>query len=286
MSYPAINAADLGDIPVSISSVPQQVAIADYLDRETAHIDALIAAKEQLLALLNEKRRALIAQAVTRGLDPRGPLHDSGVAWLGKVPGHWKVLHLKRVLSALDYGISEPVNAVGRVAVIRMGDVQEGEIDYSQVGFLDDVDSSLLLHAGDLVFNRTNSLDQIGKVAIFRGGIGCPVSFASYLVRLRCKPTVIPDYLDKFLNSSYAVAWARSEALPAIGQVNLNPNRYAYLPICLPPVPEQRAIVAFVAAATAKLDALRSAAERSVALLRERRSALIAAAVTGQIEVV
>jgi type I restriction enzyme, S subunit len=143
----------------------------------------------------------------------------------------------------------------------------------------------MLLQAGDIVFNRTNSLDQIGKVALFRGWADQPVSFASYLVRLRCGARVRPEYLNVLLNSTYVLAWSRAEALPAIGQANLNPNRYSYLPICLPPVDEQDSIIAHIASETSKLDALRAATERTIALLKERRAALIAAAVTGKLDV-
>jgi len=269
----------------SLPGAPLQRAIADYLDRETARLDAMVAAKQQVLGLLAEKRRALITRAVTRGLDPRASLRDSGIPWLGKIPAYWSLCHLKRVLSSLDYGISESVDVTGCIAVLRMGDIRDGELDYSNIGFVDSVEESLLLRPGDLLFNRTNSLDQIGKVALFRGRSDYPVSFASYLVRLRCKPSASPDFLNWLLNSAFPLAWGRSEALPAIGQANLNPNRYAYLPIALPPLPEQYAIVAHIAAETAKVDGMRCATERTIALLKERRAALIAAAITGQIDI-
>ena len=280
-----ISKADIGTMTVPVPPLPHQRVIADYLDRETARLDALVAAKEQALGLLAEKRRALITRAVTRGLDPHVPLRDSGLSWLAEIPAHWHVVHLKRVLANMDYGLSESVDVSGSIAVLRMGDLRNGEIDYTNIGFIDDVDEALLLHRDDLIFNRTNSLDQIGKVAIFRGNLEYPVTFASYLVRLRCNAKATAEFLNLLLNSSHVVAWARSEALPAIGQVNLNPNRYAYLPVALPPVGEQQTIATHVTTETAKLDALRAATERTIVLLKERRAALIAAAVTGQIGV-
>lgn len=166
-----------------------------------------------------------------------------------------------------------------------MGDVQEGEILFDNVGFVDVVDSGLLLQPGDLVFNRTNSLDQIGKVGLFKGNSDYPVSFASYLVRLRCTPKITPEFLNRLLNSTQVLAWARSEALPAIGQANLNPNRYSFLRIALPPLNEQLDIVEFLKSETKKLDDLKSATERTINLLKERRTALISAAVTGQLAI-
>ena len=277
--------SEIGKMRLPVPPLPQQHAIAKYLDRETTRLDALIATKERVLALLTERRQSLLARAVTRGLDPTVPVRDSGIPWLGNIPEHWSQCRLKHVLTAMDYGTSEPIGAKGRVAVLRMGDIRNGEIDYSNVGFLHKVDESLFLQPGDIVFNRTNSLDQIGKVALFRGNASYRVSFASYLVRLRSSRVVMPEFLSSLLNSSYPLAWGRAQALPAIGQANLNPNRYSYLSVALPPLAEQREIVRFVSESTGRLDVLRSEVLKTITLLKERRATLIAGAVTGQIDV-
>ena len=285
MGIPHVNGDFLANLRLQLPNLSQQRAIADYLDRETARLDALVAEKEQLLELLAEKRRALVTRAVTRGLDLNVPLRDSGIHWLGAIPAHWTRSPLKRLLANMDYGISVSVKALGNVAVLRMGDIKNGEVDYSRIGFVDEVDESLLLQPGDLVFNRTNSLDQIGKVALFRGKPDYPVSFASYLVRFRCSPAVLPEFLNWLLNSAYPLAWGRAQALPAIGQANLNPNRYGYLPISLPSIEEQKEIVRCISQWTSRIDAVRTETRRTIKLLVQRRSALIAAAVTGQINV-
>jgi len=106
VSYPAINASDLGDIPVHLPPPKSQRAIANHLDRETTRLDALVAAKERVLELLAEKRRALITRAVTRGLDPSAPLRGSGVPWLGEIPEHWRVERLKFHLHGIEQGWS------------------------------------------------------------------------------------------------------------------------------------------------------------------------------------
>lgn len=276
---------DLKSVSVPDFPPSQQRIIGDYLDRETARLDALVAAKERTLEMLEEKRQALISQAVTRGIAPDVPYRDSGVPWLGDIPTHWSHCHLKRALASVDYGISDAVDTSGSVAVLRMGDIQNGEIDYSNIGFVEEVHESALLQPGDIVFNRTNSLDQIGKTALFRGRDDHRVSFASYLVRFRCGPKVLPEFLNYLLNSSYPIAWGRAEALPAIGQANLNPNRYGYLPIALPSLTEQRKIVEYISEFTGRIDALHAKTLQTVTFLKERRAALIGAAVTGQIDV-
>ena len=130
----------VGETEIAVPVLDQQRAIADYLDRETARLDALVAAKKRVLGLLAEKRRSLITRAVTRGLDPHAPLRDSGIPWLGEIPAHWEQCHLKRVLVGVDYGVSIAVDTEGAIAVLRMGDLRDGDLDYSGVGFVEKVD--------------------------------------------------------------------------------------------------------------------------------------------------
>jgi type I restriction enzyme S subunit len=284
-AVPSLSTEKIGEQTVAIPSLRQQSAIADFLDDETVRIDELIAAKENLLAILAEKRRALVWQAVTRGLDPNVKMRDSGVPWLGEIPEHWKVCHLKRVLAASDYGISTAVETTGAVGILRMGDINDGAVDYSRLGYVDDVPPELLLQPGDLLFNRTNSLEQIGKVGMVREDCPDKLSFASYLVRLRFRLIADPTYFNWLLNSAYAIGWCRSEAIPAIGQANLNPSRYGYFPIPLPPLHEQCEINAALRMETTRIVEMTTSARRTIDLLRERREAVIAAAVTGQFDV-
>ena len=285
MGIPHVNGEFLANLRIRLPNAIHQRSIADYLDREMTRLDKLMAEKERLLDLLAEKRRGLIYHAVTRGLDPNVPLQESGKPGLGRTPSHWTESHLKRLVASMDYGVSVSVETSGDIAILRMGDIHNGEIDYSEIGFVDEVDRSLLLQPGDLVFNRTNSLDQVGKVALFRGNPNYPVSFASYLVRLRCSRKAMPEFLNLLLNSDYPVAWGRAQALPSIGQVNLNPNRYGYLPISLPPIEEQNEIVRYILNWTDRLDAVHAETGRTIDLLSQRRVALVSAALTGQLGV-
>jgi type I restriction enzyme S subunit len=107
VSYPAINASDLGDIPLKAPSYSNQIVISQYLNKEIAEIDALIKSKNELLKLLSEKRQSLITQAVTKGLNPKAKLKNSGFDWLGEVPIHWKIIRLK-YLGNISYGLSQP----------------------------------------------------------------------------------------------------------------------------------------------------------------------------------
>jgi type I restriction enzyme S subunit len=283
VSYPAINASDLGNIKISLPEIKVQQLIAKYLDRETARIDGLISEKEHMLALLVEKRAVLISRTVTRGLDVNAPLKASGQEWLGEVPAHWSICQLKRTWASSDYGISESIRSEGQVTVLRMSCIVDGRIDVSKSGMVVEVDDHLLLRRDDLLFNRTNSLDQIAKIGLVDFDPGEPLTFASYLVRIRVNHRAKPQYLVALLNSSLFLEFARKNAIPAIGQANLSPARYGEIQIPLPPVAEQDEIVAFLERDAAESSPVRESIKSSIALLKERRAALISAAVTGQV---
>ena len=283
VSYPAINASDLGDIKVSLPEISAQRLIANYLDRETARIDGLIAEKERMLALLDEKRAALISRVVTRGLDPDVVLKPSGLEWLDEIPAHWDTCQLKRTWASSDYGLSESIGDEGDIAVLRMSCIVDGRVDVSKSGTITEVDGHLLLRRNDLLFNRTNSLDQIAKVGLVDFEPNEPLTFASYLVRIRTNHRTTPQYLVALLNSSLFLEFARKNAIPAIGQANLSPTRYGEIHIPLPAKVEQEEIVTFLERDAETSIPVREHIRSSISLLKERRAALISAAVTGQI---
>ena len=287
VSYPAINANSLACFPIPYPEVDEQRAIADFLDREAAKIDALVARKERLIELLQEKRAALITRAVTRGLDSNVPMKDSGVEWLGEIPAHWELMPLKHVLSRCDYGISETLGGSGDIRVLTMAHVRDGKIVLPDHGTVDAVDQTLLLDSGDLLFNRTNSRELVGKVGIFRGHGRHQVTFASYLVRLTARDTVRAGVvLNYLLNSTERLlGMARSMALLSVNQANLNPTKYQQIVVPMPGPSEQRTIANFVRCEAARIDAFIAKVRKAIDHLTEFRTALISAAVTGQIDV-
>jgi type I restriction enzyme S subunit len=268
-----------------VPPLDEQRAIADYLDEKTAAIDALIAKRERHIELLEERHLATVSTEVTSGLDSVVPMQQTGTPWLGKVPAHWAVADLKRVLQSADYGISDSLDGEGEVPVLRMGNIRRGEVVMDDLKFVADVSDPMLLRPMDLLFNRTNSLDLVGRVGIFRGSDFDRITFASYLVRFRTTPEMDPQYLCYLLNTPAVLAVARAMALPAIGQANLSPSRYGYLRICIPPIEEQRAIVEVVARRQAAVRASQSMIQHQIEKLREYRQTLHSAAVTGQIPV-
>jgi type I restriction enzyme, S subunit len=273
------------DFVLPVPPLSEQSAIATFLDRETGKIDTLVLKQQQLIKLLKEKRQAMISRAVTKGLDPNVPTKKSGVEWLGEVPEHWTVSVIKRCLRSADYGISDALQPDGGIAVLRMGNIQDGEVVLDDLKFVNEVDPTLLLERDDLLYNRTNSLDLIGKVGRFVPASDEPVTFASYLVRLRPNERCLSAFLAYALNTNGILGAARARAFVAIGQCNLNPTRYGELEVAVPPRSEQEAIVSFLDAEIGGMKGLQDNAEAAIALLNERRAALISAAVTGKIDV-
>jgi type I restriction enzyme, S subunit len=261
-----------------------QRLIADFLNKKTTQIDALIEKKQQLLQRLAEKRQAIITQAVTKGLNPSAPMKDSGIQWIGQIPAHWNAWSLKRVVATSTYGVSASLEQSGEVAILRMGNLQDGELDFADLRYLEEVEPGLMIRHRDVIFNRTNSLDLVGKTAIFRGNYEGQLSLASYLVLFRFDDRYDPDFATYAMNAEPLLSFARTLALPSIGQANLNPSRYSAISFPIPPFAEQLHIAAYIAEQLAGLSASESSIKCSVKRLTEYRSALITAAVTGQIK--
>ncbi|MCE7481682.1 restriction endonuclease subunit S [Microbacterium profundi] len=280
-----ISTGSLKQLTVLVPPAEEQAAIVKYLGHAHARIDRAIAAKRKMIALLEEQKQAIIHQAVTRGLDSSVPLKDSGIPWLGDIPVHWDELPLSRCFTGMVYGTSENAKGEGPITVIGMGDIQGGEVSVSGNGGLDRVPAGLELQAGDLLFNRTNSPNLVGKVGLYRDGSNQCVTFASYLVRLRPEPQFASSWLAAVLNSPDFLRFARGQALVSLHQANLNPRRYGRLKIPVPPPGERDAIAAAVGASVLKDDRAIANARREIELLQEFRTRLTSDVVTGQVDV-
>lgn len=263
----------------------EQAAIVKFLDWANGRIDRAIRAKRKVIALLNEQKQAIIHRAVTRGIDPNVELKPSEAPWVDKVPGHWKWVPIKGHLQRMDYGTSEVSKEDGLVRILTMGNIQKGEVILPKSGGINKIPEELLLENYDLLFTRTNgNPDLVGKVGIFRGTRTDKISFASYLVRLRAKPTTNPEWLHSVLTSNSFWAFARSHALVNL-QTNLNATRYSRFKLPTPPRAEQDSIVISIARNSAPISAALSKLASEIDLLREYRSRLVSDVVTGKLDV-
>jgi type I restriction enzyme S subunit len=166
-----------------------------------------------------------------------------------------------------------------------MGHIQRGEINFLDLDFVDEVSEDLMLEAGDVLYNRTNSPDQVGKAAIFRRSRTDEVTFASYLVRLRTNHRADPCFLNYLVNCSGFLSFARKLAIPSVQQSNLNSTRYCRILIPRPPIEEQREIAAYLDGKLAELARVVAGIESQIERLTGYRKSLIHECVTGQLPV-
>jgi type I restriction enzyme S subunit len=280
-AQPGLAVETIAALKVPIPPLEKQHAIADYLDRETARLDALVAAKERVLGLLAEKRRALITRAVTRGLDPRAPLRDSGIPWLAKIPAHWQTKRAKWLFSERD---QRSVTGEEVLLSLRM---ERGLVPHNDVSNKPTRPEELVGYKraspGEIVVNRMRA--AIGLVALCReDGLVSP----DYAVFVPSKNTSGQYYVQLFTTELLGAVFrsvSTGMGTGSSGFLRLYSEAFLALWLPYPPLDEQSAISEFVGRESGRLDEMRAATERTLALLKERRSALIAAAVTGQIDV-
>ena len=274
----------IGDMLIPLPPPFEQHAIVRYLDYVDRRVRRYVSAKRKLIALLEEEKQAMVNRAVTRGLDPNVRLKPSGVEGIGDVPEHWEVGPVKRAFLSMDYGISATASDSGSIRLLTMGHLNDGRVVVPDDGGVDFVAPHLLLQSGDLLFNRTNSQELVGKVGLFAGH-DTPVTFASYLVRMRPHPSHEPEYLNMALNGASFTSRARREAIPSLHQSNLNPTRFGRIHIALPSKEEQSAILRALHMETASLGVAITRARRQIELVEEYRTRLIADVVTGKLDV-
>ena len=276
----------VGSIPMPLPAVAEQIAISSVLDRATARIDTLIEKKARFVELLKEKRQALIAHVVTKGLDPKVNIKDSGVEWIGRVPEHWYVKRLKYMLtSPLKYGANEAaeLDDPDMPRFVRITDIDENDSLRNETfkSLPAAVAREYLLREGDLLFARSGA--TAGKTFLYRSNWGV-CAYAGYLIRARLDFNVVhPEFVRYFTASASYWQWLSAVFIQATIQ-NVSAEKYANLVITQPALVEQRAIVSFLNRETHKIDLLARKVQRSIAILKERRAALITAAVTGQID--
>lgn len=280
---------DIADLLLTSPPLAEQNAIAAFLDHETAKIDRLIAKQEELIALLKEKRQAVISHAVTKGLNPDALMKDSGVEWLGEIPAHWTIRRLKH-LGSLQSGIAKGKDLNGRASIsvpyLRVANVQDGYIDIEDVAQIE-VDpneiSRYLLRKGDVLMNEGGDNDKLGRGAIWNGEID-PCIHQNHVFAIR-PHSIESEWISLITQSSYAKFHFFSLSKQSTNLASISSSNLMELPVVVPPADEQKSILNHVACVLKKMRALISLSEREIELLQERRTALISAAVTGKIDV-
>ena len=278
-AYPAVRPEDVAAYRLPLPPLHEQHAIAAVLDS----VDEAIEGTEAVIAATEQLRDSLLHELLTRGV------HGWHTEWkevpgLGTIPADWDVVRLGDVLESTTYGTNASLDGATGTPVLRMNNLQDGEIDLSDVRMADLTDENLSemnLVPGDILFNRTNSLDLVGKVAHHRD-LPQPISFASYLVRLRVqKDRTNPYWLSALLWSQACQSRIQRFATPGVSQANINPTSLKSLTIPLPPVREQRA----VAAVLDDTDQVIGRARKERETLRGLKASAADALLTGRVRV-
>ena len=266
------------DFRIPVPQLAQQRAIADYLDRETARLDALAAAKERVLGLLAEKRRALITRAVTCGLDPSIPLRDSGIPWLGEIPAHWEIERARWLFRERDQRSETGEEELLTVSHLT-GVTPRSEKDVNMFE-AETTEGYKICLSGDLVINTLWAWMGAMGVAPMNGIVSPAYNVYQPGARLE------PSYVDALVRMLiFAEEVTRYSKGVWSSRLRLYPEGFFDVFLPVPPLREQCQIVSYIAKETRKLDSLHSATEQTISLLKGRRAALISAVVTGKIDV-
>ena len=277
--------ADLKRLPVVVPPDDEMAAIASHLDRATTNIDALVAKKIRFIELLREKRQATITYAVTKGLDPSAPMKDSGLEWFGDIPTEWKLTPFRLAAWFQEGpGIMAADFKDAGIPLLRVAGVHGDLATTDGCNYLDPAKVAkrwkhFMTELGDLLISASATTGTISEVG--EETVGC-VAYTG-IIRLKASSLTTKEFLKSFLGS-----------LPFFEQINqfkagstiqhFGPTHLSQMRVALPPIAEQVAIVEHLDRATARIDTLIARTERSIELLREHRTALITAAVTGKID--
>jgi type I restriction enzyme S subunit len=280
-ALPSMTGEDISSHVIAAPEFAEQKAIARVLDRKTSHIDALISKKTRFIELLKEKRSALITHAVTKGLTPKAKMKDFGVEWIGEVPEHWEV----RRMATLFREAVRPGNADLPLLSISIHDgITDDEMAPEdrdrRVSQIEDRTKYKRVVPGDLAYNMMRAWQgAFGAVTV--DGLVSPAYVVAEPADDFCT-----GYIEHLLRTPMAIEEMRRYSRGiADFRMRLYWDYFRDLKVCLPPKKEQGAILEHLGKETGRIDLLTEKTQLSIDFLKERRSALITAAVTGQIDV-
>lgn len=292
-AQPLLTGTQVKKEKIAIPPLPEQTAIADYLDNKLGEIDALISKQETLLAKLAEQRTAMITHAVTKGLNAHAPMKNSGVAWLGDVPEHWEVKRLKNSTISAQNGVwgDEAKYDDNDVYCIRVADfnryqftINKNDLTVRNISNRDYENRKLSM--GDLLLEKSGGGEKqpVGFVVFntFNGKAVC----SNFIARVQLADNMNSKYWTYFHSLLYSARVNIRSIKQSTGIQNLDATLYFNELACYPPLPEQTAIADYLDEQTAKIDHLSDTVNQTIARLKEYRSALITQAVTGKIKVI
>lgn len=274
-------------VPVPVPTPDEQAAISAFLDRETAKIDGLVAEQKRLIALLTEKRQAVISHTIARGLNSDVPMKDSGSEWLGEIPAHWKLRRIGSVSTKITNGYVGPTRDIlvdDGVRYLQSLHIKRNQINFHSPYFVTEEWNQQhvksILKAGDVLIVQTGDIGQVAVVPREFAGCNCH----ALIIVSPADDVLQGEWLAWVLNSAYGLSALLAIQTGAL-HPHLNCGNVKDVAIPLPPIDEQSTLVAHIENRTRDFDRLIDEAQSAITLLQERRAALISAAVTGKIDV-
>jgi type I restriction enzyme, S subunit len=273
-----LNTDTVGDIKIGCPSIDDIEQITAFLDRETGKLDELIAKQQDLIALLEEKRQAVISHAVTKGLNPNAPMKPSGIEWLGDIPEHWVVTKSKFVSTVFIPQRNKPdLNDSQGVAWATMEDMHKSNISLTKHY----VEHNAMVKSGSKI------LKSGSVIASCVGNFGvASINDCDVIINQQLQAFVPHSINAEYLREIITLSKTYFEKIgTAATLIYVNKQGFEELPVLIPSSDEQHQIIEYLDKQTTKFDKLTSKAKEAIELMRERRTALISAAVTGKIDV-
>jgi type I restriction enzyme, S subunit len=286
VSYPAINSSVLVTLPILVPPKTEQDEIVQYIKAQEEKINLFIQKKQRLIELLKEQRQIIIHQVVTKGLNQKVKLKSSGIEWLGDIPTHWEIRRLKECLiGKLKYGANESGEEYNPTwyRYIRITDFSlDGKLsEENKLSLSPEIGAEYELQEGDILFARSGA--TVGKTFQFHYvSEEEKYCYAGYLIKATPDENIIlSDFLFNYTNSKAFENWKNSIFNKATIE-NIGADKYSVLKIPIPPIEEQKQIIAHIKTETATIDTAIAKAEREIELIREYKEAMIAEAVMGK----
>ena len=286
---PRANPSFIANCPVVIPPLPEQRAIAAFLDEKCAKVDEAVRIKEAQIALLRERRQILIQQAVTRGLNPAAPMKDSGIDWIGQIPAHWEVAKLKflsnKIVDGTHFTPTYVEEGVPFLRVTDLTNMKDGQVDWENVRRIPEKEHRELskranAEYGDVLLSKNGTIG-ITRVVDWKNEF----SFFVSLCLIKLRKELIPNYFVSFFGSPLVDEQLYFGSLRT-SVTNLHLEKIKELLIVVPPRSEQEELVAQISIISKPIDDAIRIKEDQIAALKEYKTSLINAAVTGKIKVV
>jgi len=306
-TFKAITGDVLRKQAIPLAPLPEQERIVERIESLFTQLDAGVAGLKRAQAALKRYRASVLKAACEGRLVPQDPNDEPAEVLLRRIlaekgekadkipvangnlpelPKGWVWAKVGWLILNMQYGTSEKANLnIAGIPVLRMGNIQAGSLDFNNLKYLPTNTKGLeklILEPGDLLFNRTNSAELVGKTAVYRENHP-KASFASYLIRVQLHPDVLPDSVSFYINSIFGRQYIASVVSQQVGQANVNGTKLANMPIPLAPLAEQHRIVAEVERRLSVVQELEQTISASLKRATRLRQAILKRAFEGEL---